>query len=155
MADNKEPKPEKKDKKDIRIEELTDSLQRLQAEFENHKKRVEKEKCEFVKCANEKLIISILPVLDSFELALQNIENHEEFVKGIKLIFAQLYSTLESLGLKKINALGDKFDPYKHEVLLQEKNKQEEGTIIEELQRGYMLGDKLIRHTKVKISKGD
>ena len=137
-----------------KVQELTDSLQRLQAEFENYKKRIEKEKLEFVKFANEELVLRILPVIDSFELALQNTNSHDEFVKGIKLIYTQLFSMLESLGVQKIKAQGEKFDPYKHEVLLQEQSNREEGIIIEELQKGYLLGEKVIRHAKVKISKG-
>jgi molecular chaperone GrpE len=148
-------KETKQDDKDRKIKDLTDSLQRLQAEFENYKKRVDKEKCEFAGFANKDTIIRLLPVIDSFELALQNTANAQEFVKGVKLIFAQLYSVLESLGLKKINALGERFDPYKHEVLLQEKSQKEPDVVIEELQKGYLLGDKVIRHAKVKISKGD
>ena len=152
---NSAGKKEKMDDKDAKIKGLTDNLQRLQAEFENYKKRIEKEKVEFMQYANEDLILKILPVIDSFELALQSTcTNHEEFVKGIKLIYTQMFSMLESLGMKKIEALGNKFDPYKHEVLMQEKSDKEEGTIIEELQKGYVLGDKVIRHTKVKISKG-
>ena len=137
-----------------KIKELTDSLQRLQAEFENYKKRIEKEKLEFVSFANKELILRILPVIDSFELALQNTNSYDEFVKGVKLIYTQLFSMLESLGVQKIKAQGEKFDPYKHEVMLQEKSDKEEGTIIEELQKGYLLSGRVIRHSKVKISKG-
>jgi len=153
-AETKSPVKENIDDKESKIKELTNGLQRLQAEFENYKKRVEKEKFAFIQFANEELIVRILPIIDSFELALQNTNSHEEFVKGVKLIYTQLFSMLESLGVKKINAQGSRFDPYKHEVLTQEKSDKEEGTIIEELQKGYLLGDKVIRHAKVKISKG-
>jgi len=160
MTDTKQSKGKEKaegkgkmDDKEKKIEELTETLKRLQAEFENYKKRIEKEKLEFIQFANEELILRILPILDSFELALQNTSNSEEFVKGVKLIYTQLYSMLESLGLKKINALGEKFDPYKHEVLISENSDKEEGVVLEELQKGYLLGDKIIRHAKVKIAK--
>jgi molecular chaperone GrpE len=153
----KQPKQQVKkavDGRDQKIRELTETLQRLQAEFENYKKRVEREKLEFMECANKDLILNMLPVLDSFELALKNEQNSGEFVKGVKLIYAQLYSMLESMGLKRIKTVGEKFDPYRHEVMLQENSDKEEGVIIEELQKGYMLGSRVIRHSKVKISNG-
>ncbi|MBW2974763.1 nucleotide exchange factor GrpE [Candidatus Woesearchaeota archaeon] len=145
----KEPKPDIRDQK---IAELTETLQRLQAEFENYKKYVEKSQIEFRKYAEAGLIEELLPVLDSFELAFKNTANREELVKGIELIYSQLYSLLEKKGLNKIPAAG-KFDPHLHEVLLKEKSDKEEDTILEELQKGYKLNDKVIRHSKVKVSK--
>lgn len=145
--------PEKKiDEKDQKIAELTDCLQRLQAEFENYKKRVEKENNNFLKYANAGLINELLPLLDSFELALKNKESKEDFIKGVELIFAQLFSTLEKQGLRPIEAEGKPFDPYKHEVMLQEPS-DKEGIVLEELQKGYMLYDKVLRHSKVKVGK--
>ena len=138
--------------KNQKIEELTDTLKRLQAEFENFSKRTEKEKTEFVKYAHADIVTSILPVLDSFELALRNSGDHEKFVQGIKMIYAQLYSLLESEGLKPISAEGQQFDPYRHEVLMKGESDKSEGTILEEFQKGYMLNDRVIRHSKVKIS---
>ena len=146
-------KEHKTDEKDKKIAELTDSLQRLQAEFENYKKYVEKQSCDFKKYAKADVILEILPILDSFELALKNTSNKEEFVKGVELIYSQLFSTLEKEGLQQIKAEGHKLDPIKHEVLLKEKSDKEEDTIIEELQKGYTLGDKVIRHSKVKVSR--
>ncbi len=148
----KEEKP-KKDEKEEKIHELTDSLQRLQAEFENYKKRTEKEKEDFVKYAKADLIAKLLPTLDSFEIALKNTTDNEKFVKGIELIFAQLYSLLESEGIRPIKADGEKFDPFKHEVLMKEASDKEEDMILEELQKGYMLNAKVLRHSKVKVSK--
>jgi len=148
----KKTKP-KKDAKEEKIKELTDSLQRLQAEFENYKKRVEKEKEGFVKFSKADLIAKLLPSLDSFELALKQTADKEKFIKGIELIFAQLYSLLESEGLRPIKALGEKLDPYKHEVLMKQESYKEEDVILEELQKGYMLNDKVLRHSKVKVSK--
>jgi molecular chaperone GrpE len=147
----KKPKQEKEKKTD-KMQELTALLQRIQADFENYKKRVEKESKEFVKIAAKDFVVKLLPILDNFELALKNNENNDEFVKGIELIFSQLYSTLEQEGLKKIEAKGKKFDPYKHEALLQEEA-DEDGIVLEELQKGYELNGIVIRHTKVKISK--
>ncbi len=142
----------KADDKDTKIEELTDTLQRLQAEFENYKKYVEKRNSDFVKYAKAELIGKLLPLLDSFEMALRNVSDKAEFIKGVELIYSQLYSLLEKEGLKKIDANG-KFDPHFHEVLLKEESDKEEDMIIEELQKGYMLNDKIIRHSKVKVSK--
>lgn len=132
---------------------MTESLQRLQAEFENYKKRTEKERIEFAKFAEEDLMKSMLPVLDSFELALQNKTSPQEFQKGVELIFAQLFQQLEEKGLKPIKSKGEAFDPYKHEALLTEESKEKPNTVLEELQKGYTFNDKVIRHTKVKVSK--
>jgi molecular chaperone GrpE len=149
-----EPKPdinETKEQKELR--ELTDTLQHLQAEFENYKKRAAKESCEFIKCANEDLILSLLPIIDNLELALKSCREDSDFYKGIELIYSQLIDTLHSQGLKHIECSGKKFDPYYHEVLITEESNEPDNTITEELQKGYMLNDKVIRHSKVKIVK--
>ena len=140
------------EEKDKTIEELTDTLKRLQAEFENYKKRVEREKVEFAKYAHAQLISEILPVIDSFELALKNTNDKEKFADGVKMIYAQLFSMLEDQGLRPIQASGEKFDPYKHEVLMKEESEKPEGTILEEFQKGYLLHDKVLRFSKVKVS---
>src|SRR3989344_6337641 len=161
-----EPKKEEKSKETIElinlkkeldnktksIEELTDTLKRLQAEFENYKKRVDKERTEFGRYANAGVILSLLPTLDSFEIALKNTADKEKFAEGMKMIYAQLYSALEAEGLRPIDTSGEKFDPYRHEVLLKEESDKPEGTILEEFQKGYMLSDKVLRFSKVKIS---
>ena len=121
-------------------------LQRLQAEFENFRKRTEKERLEILRNANEDLIIKLLSVLDNFELALKNIND-----KGVSMIYSEFYSILEKEGLKTIETEG-KFDPQIHEALIQEDGK-EDGKILEEIQKGYLLNDKVIRASKVKISK--
>ena len=149
-------KPQKKEEtKDQKIAELTDSLQRMQAEFENYKKRCEKENLDFRKYSDAQVIDKLLPILDSFELALGHTNNNEEFIKGIELIYGQLYDMMEKDGLKKIECQGHKFDPYKHEVLLTEKTDKEDDDdkIIEELQKGYMFKDKILRYSKVKVLK--
>ena len=128
-------------------EKYLEQLQRLQAEFDNYRKRVDKEKQEILKNSNKDLIIKLLNVLDNFELALKHTDD-----KGIKMIYSELYSILEKQGLKQIKAEG-KFNPELHEVLIQEKGKKD-GIILEELQKGYTLNNKLIRTSKVKISKG-
>ena len=134
------------------IEELTDTLKRLQAEFENYRKRVEKEKVEFVRYAGAMAVEKLLPVLDSFELAVKNSEDKEKFVQGVKMIYAQFVSALADIGLRQIKAEGEQFDPYKHEVLMKEESDKPEGTILEEFQKGYMLNDKVLRFSKVKVS---
>ena len=140
------------EEKNQKIEELTDTLKRLQAEFENYKKWNAKEKTEFVKYAHADIIEKMLPVLDSFEIALKSTSDGEKFTEGMKMIYAQLYSMLEALGLKPIKAAGEKFDPYRHEVLMKEESDKPEDTILEEFQKGYMLNDRVLRHSKVKVS---
>ena len=140
------------EQKDKTIEELTDTLKRLQAEFENYRKRTEREKLEFMKYSNAEIIAKILPAIDSFELALKNAGDSQKFAHGMKLIYAQIHSVLESEGLKPIKTDGEKFDPYKHEVLLKEESDKPEGMILEEFQKGYMLKDKILRFSKVKVS---
>ena len=122
-----------------------EQLQRLQAEFENFRKRNFREREEILKNANEDLIVKLLGILDNFELALKHVDD-----KGVKMIYSELYSILEKEGLKMIEAKG-KFDPRVHEALIQEDGKEE--GIVEELQKGYMLNDKVIRASKVKITK--
>ncbi|MCK4650310.1 nucleotide exchange factor GrpE [Candidatus Pacearchaeota archaeon] len=126
--------------------EYLEQMQRLQAEFENFRKRTEREKQENLKNANEELITKLLEVLDSFELALKHTDN-----KGIKMIYSELYTILQKEGLEPIKTEG-KFDPRIHEALIQEEG-EEDGKITEELQKGYKLNDKLIRASKVKITK--
>ena len=144
------------DTKDTKIAELTDTLQRLQADFENYKKRNDKEKEMFAKYSNSKLIAGMLPLLDSFELAIKNSNgsDNEKFKKGIEMIYAQFFSLLEAEGLRPIKALGQKFDPYKHDVLMQaECDDAHDGIVLEEFQKGYMLNDIVLRHSKIKIGK--
>lgn len=136
-----------------KIQDLTDSLQRLQAEFENYKKRVEKEKHELVNYSKADMIFKLLPFLDTFEMALQNSKDQEKFKKGIEMVYAQLYSLLETEGLQPIKSVGEKFDPFKHEVLLKVESDKEEDTILEDIQKGYMLFDRVLRPSKVKVSK--
>ena len=161
--ENQEAKDDAKpgqDPKDAKIAELTDTLQRLQAEFENYKKRVEKEKEGYARYCNHKFIFRLLPLLDTFELAIKNSnagrqlsqQDFEKFRKGIEMIYAQFYSTLEAEGLRPINAVGQKLDPYRHEVLMQQESDKDD-IILEEFQKGYMLNDIVIRHSKVKIGK--
>ena len=147
------------DSKQKELDELTETLKRLQAEFENYKKRIDKENIALVKNANAELIKEILPVLDSFELAIKNNvhENSnpeiEKYKKGMEILFAQLFSILKDEGLRAIETKNQKFDPYKHEVLMVKESDKEDDLILEELQRGYMLNEYVLRHSKVMIAK--
>ena len=143
----------KKPKKEIKLNELTETVQRVQADFENYKKRTEKDKEEFVKYACQNIVLDLLPILDNFELALKYTKDKEEFVKGIELVYSNFIDILDKKGLKPINALSKGFDPVMHEALMQETSKEKPGTVIEEFQKGYMINDKVIRPTKVKVAK--
>ncbi len=148
-----------------KLAEYKDTLQRLQAEFENFKKRIEKDKSQLRQFVAAEVVKNFLPVVDSFELALKTLSSKPEseqlqppnpkITRGLELIYAQFYSVLESQGLKPIKAVGERFDPYKHEVLMQEATADEkkDGLIAEEFQKGYMLGDVVIRYSKVKVFK--
>jgi len=147
------PEEQKTDEKEIKIQELTALLKKVQADFENYRKRVEKEKAEFTQFASQELIRRLLPLLDSFQLALADSKNAEEFKKGVELIYSQLWQILETEGLKPIDALDKQFDPYYHEALMQEESDKPENTVVEELQKGFMLKDNVIRASKVKVAK--
>jgi len=165
MSKDKEEKEHKKEEseceklrkeikeKDEKIKDMTDTLKRLQAEFENYCKRTEKENNDFRRYVKAELIKKLLPTLDSFELALKNHQDKEKFMKGIEMIYTQLFQTLEDEGLRKIESTGKKFDPYFHEVLMTEccKDKRDE-EVTEEMQKGYMLNEKVLRYAKVKIN---
>ena len=133
--------------------EMLETLQRVQAEFENYKKRVQRDQGEFSKFASQQLAQQLLPVLDHLTLALHNTTNHQEFVKGVRMIHTQLLSVLQQEGITPINTKGQ-FDPYKHEAILQEVSDQPSGIILEEMQKGYEMHGRVIRHAKVKISGG-
>ena len=148
----KEKEQTKKKDSKSKEDDLTETVQRLQADFENYKKRVEKQNLEFKNYAKKEFVAKLLPTLDSFEFALKNNKDHEEFVKGVELLYSQLFQTLSDMGLRPIKAEG-KLDPFKHDVLLTQESDKEEGTILEELQKGYFVDDSVIRHSKVKVAK--
>ncbi len=134
------------------VGEYSNTLKRLQAEFENYKKRSAKENSEFQEIALKRFLTCILPIIDSFEQALKNTKNHEHFVKGMELIYAQCISLLQHEGVKAIETQNKSFDPYVHEVLLQESSDKEDGLILEEFQRGYLYKGVLLRTAKVKVA---
>jgi molecular chaperone GrpE len=138
--------------------EFADKILRLQADFENTRKRIEREKQDFVKFANEGIILELLNILDDLERTVNLAETHKEnpevFLKGVEMILAHLYEMLKEYGVKPIEATGKIFDPHCHEALMQIANKDlPEHTIVEELQKGYKLNDRVIRTAKVKVSK--
>ena len=153
-------------KEKTKEEELEDSLKvekdkflRLFAEFENYKKRTSKERIELFKTAGEEIMVAMLPVLDDFERALSHIEEDkeaEELRKGVLLIYQKLLTTLEQKGLSKIEIKsGEAFDADIHEAVTQipAPNKKMKGKIIDVIEKGYKLGDKIIRFPKVVIGQ--
>jgi len=141
--------------KDARIADYADHLKRLQAEFENYCKRVDRERCDMQTIASERLVVKLLGVIDDFERALSSIKDiSPDARKGIELIFKNLHKILDEENVEKIAAVGLHFDPYKHEVVLQVDSSEPEGTVLEELQSGYSMSGKVVRYAKVKVSKG-
>jgi molecular chaperone GrpE len=141
------------------VSELKETLQRLQAEFENSRKRMEKERQVFSKAANASLVKELLPLLDSIDAAEMHLEEQqdvgkEDAVKGIESIKRQLLAILKSEGLEEIKALPGKFDPMLHECVLQSKEKgKEDEDILEEIQKGYLFNGNVLRHSRVKVNK--
>ncbi len=141
-----------------KAKEYWDRFLRLQADFDNTRKRLDREKQDFVKFANEGIIMELLNILDDLErtvdLAQSKHQDLPVFLKGVEMILAHLYEMLKEYGVKPIDAEGKLFDPHYHEALMQAENKElPEHTILEELQKGYLLNDRVIRTAKVKVSK--
>ena len=130
--------------------------QRAQADFINYKRRIEQEKWETIKCANTDLICSLLPAVDDLERALASIPpdpDKDSWLDGIRLIERKLDTCLEAQGLTPIKSLGEPFDPNFHEAVRQDTG--EEGIVIEEIQKGYKLNDRVIRPSKVVVGNGE
>ncbi|MCJ7507521.1 MAG: nucleotide exchange factor GrpE [candidate division Zixibacteria bacterium] len=139
-------------------QELEDRLLRLAAEFDNYKKRTAREFGNLIRAANEDLIVDLLETVDNFCRAVESNEvkaNHQSFCKGMEMIYAQLWEVLSSEGLEEIKAVGKKFDPNFHEAVGQiESDKYEEGTVAQEISKGYTLKGKVIKPAKVLVVKG-
>ena len=133
-------------------EELLARLQYLQADFENFRRQFEKEKASIIEHANEALIGDLLVIIDDFERAIPLLESEKDR-EGIALIAKRYSRILNGYGLQPIESVGKKFDPFTHEVFCTEEREVEEGTILEELEKGYRLKDKVIRPAKVRIAK--
>jgi molecular chaperone GrpE len=144
MAEEKKPEMVKKEEYD----KLLNQLKVVQADFENYKKRVEKESKDIVKYANLDLIKSILPILDTFEKAL--LVSKDE---GFKMIYNGLKKALEKNGVKEIKTIGEKFDVDRHEAVLTVTGKGEDNIIVEEVEKGYFLHDRVARPAKVIVNK--
>ena len=149
-------KKEKKDKKDEKIEELTDRLTRQMAEFDNFRKRTEREKSQMYEIGAKDIIEKILPVIDNFERGLAAVpeESKEDpFVEGMEKIYKQIMTTLEGVGVKPIEAVGQEFNPDFHNAVMHVEDEEAgENIITEEFQKGYMYHDSVVRHSMVKVA---
>nr|WP_066720987.1 nucleotide exchange factor GrpE [Clostridium sp. Marseille-P299] len=148
-------KKDKKDKKDEKIEELNDRLIRTMAEFDNFRKRSEKEKSQMFEVGAKDIIEKILPVVDNFERGLSVVTEEEKssaFVQGIEKIYKQLLDVLEAAGVKTIEAVGKEFDPNFHNAVMHTEDEElGENIIAEEFLKGYMYRDSVVRHSMVKV----
>ncbi len=152
----KEKKKEKqKDKRDERIEELTDQVKRQMAEFENFRKRTEKEKTQMYEVGAKSIIEKILPVVDNFERGLAAVPEEQKsdaFVEGMDKIYKQMMTVFDELDVKPIEAVGKEFDPEFHNAVMQvESEEYESGIVAQELQKGYMYRDSVVRHSMVAV----
>ena len=149
-------KKNKKDKKDEKIEELTDRLTRQMAEFDNFRKRTEKEKSQMYEIGAKDIIEKILPVVDNFERGLGSMSDEDKatpFAEGMEKIYKQLMTTLEGIGVKPIEAVGQEFNPDFHNAVMHEENEEAgENIITEEFQKGYLYHDSVVRHSMVKVA---
>ncbi len=149
-------KETKKKTKPTEVAELKELLQRTQASFENYRKQAEKRIEDIKSVAAKDVLVQLLPVVDNFELALQNVgkSSTEDLVKGIQLIHSQLHTILEGVGVVQIKTDGTQFNPHQHEALMKEASDKAENVIIETFQQGYMLGEMVLRPARVKVSAG-
>lgn len=153
-SENKEA--EKKDKKDLKIEELNDKYMRTFAEFDNFRKRTEKEKAAMFEVGAKSIVEKILPIVDSFERGLATVteeQKSEPFVEGMDKVYKQLMTTLSDAGVKPIEALNTEFNPDFHNAVMHiEDENVDENIIVEEFQKGYMYHDSVVRHSMVKVA---
>ena len=141
---------------ETRNKELEDRLLRLAAEFDNYKKRTVREFENIVKNANENLILDLIDILNNFSRALESPQNNQDltgFKAGVELIYTQMKNLLNQEGLEEIPAKGEKFDPALHEAVMQMESDQEEGTILQDVNKGYKLNGKVIRHSQVVVAR--
>lgn len=148
-------KKKKKDKKDEQIEDLNDRLRRQMAEFDNFRKRSEKEKSQMFDMGARSIIEKVLPVVDNFERGLAAVpedQKDDAFVTGMDKVYKQLMTEFDSIGVKPIEALGQEFDPDLHNAVMQvESDEYEPGVVAQELQKGYMYKDTVVRHSMVAV----
>lgn len=151
----KNKKPDKKDKQQEKIDELEDRVRRQMAEFENFRKRTEKEKTAMFETGARSVIEKILPVVDNFERGLASVSEEEKsspFAEGMSMVYKQLLSELEKLEVRPIEAVGKEFNPDFHNAVMQvESEEYESGVIAQELQKGYTYRDTVVRHSMVAV----
>ena len=161
-ASGEKPKKEgffkkKKDKKDEQIEELNDRVRRQMAEFDNFRKRTEKEKSQMFNMGAKHIIEKILPVVDNFERGFSTVEEADKedaFVQGMSQVYKQLMTELESIGVKPIEAVGQEFNPDFHNAVMQvESDEYESGIVAQEFVKGYMYKDTVVRHSMVAVAQ--
>ncbi len=156
-AARKKAKAEKKDKSKEKIAELEDRVKRQMAEFENFRKRTEKEKTQMFETGARSVIEKILPVVDNFERGLQTVPEGggtDGFVEGMNMVYKQLMTELEAIGVKAIEAVGTEFNPDFHNAVMQmESEEYESGTVAQELQKGYLYHDTVVRHSMVAVAE--
>ena len=149
-------KKDKKDKKDEKIEELTDRLTRQMAEFDNFRKRTEKEKSQMYEVGAKDIIEKILPVVDNFERGLDAVKEEDKedpFIQGMEKVYKQLMTTLEGIEVKPIEAVGQEFDPNLHNAVMHVEDEEVgENIVVEEFQKGYTYKDFVVRHSMVKVA---
>ena len=149
-------KKNKKDKKDEKIEELTDKLTRQMAEFDNFRKRTEREKSQMYEIGAKDIIDKILPVVDNFERGLDAVKEDQKedpFVQGMEKVYKQLMTTLEGVGVTPIEAVGKEFNPDFHNAVMHVEDENfGENIIAEEFQKGYMYRVSVVRHSMVKVA---
>lgn len=146
----------KKDKKDEKIEELTDRVKRQMAEFDNFRKRTEKEKASMYQIGAREVIEKILPVVDNFERGLATVPQEDAtnpYAEGMEKIYKQLMTVLDDLGVKAIEAVGQEFNPDFHNAVMHvEDEKAGENVVVEEFQKGYLYKEQVVRHSMVKVA---
>ena len=146
-------KKKEKDKFEQQIEELTDRLKRNMAEFDNFRKRTEKEKSSMYIIGAKDIVEKILPVVDNFERGLAQAPEGDSFADGMKMIYKQLITTLDELGVKPIEAVGKEFDPNFHNAVMHVEDEEAgENIVVEEFQKGYTYKDFVVRHSMVKVA---
>ena len=149
--------PEHKDKKDEQIAELKDRLMRQMAEFDNYRKRTDKEKKANYELGESEFLLKLLPVVDNFERGFEALEDEDRddaFAKGMDMIYKQLMKLLEDEGVTPIDAAGKPFDPMLHNAVMQQPSETvESGTVIQEFQKGYMFKDRVLRHSMVIVAE--
>jgi molecular chaperone GrpE len=137
----------------VERDELKELLLRRQAEFDNFRKRTEKERSEFLQYAGMELVRDMLPILDDFDRARKVEAGNPEYAKGVEMIYSRMYETLKKVGLEPIGAEGQQFDPHLHQAVERVETKDAvDGTILSEFQRGYLFKGKLLRPSMVKVA---